>query len=132
MPAAYKNPLQHIMLQGTSYQLLAVPPRLNRPKPEPLIYDDNGITGLLYSRSEVVFSRFRDKKLSASDFSLFHHIPNLLVSSTRLQYVTIISFPASLSTWGRSIFKNTTSQIKKTLSPSASFSQAQKIHAPYN
>ena len=50
--------------------------------PEPLNYDDNGITGLFCSHSEVVFRRFQNKKLSARGFSLWHFFPSLLFSST--------------------------------------------------
>lgn len=49
---------------------------------EPLNYDDNGITGLFCSHSEVVFRRFQNKKLSARGFSLWHFFPSLLFSST--------------------------------------------------
>jgi len=49
---------------------------------EPLYYDDNGITGLFFSHSEVVFRRFQNKKLSACGFSLWYFFPSLLFSST--------------------------------------------------
>ena len=49
---------------------------------EPLNYDDNGITGLFFSHSEVVFRRFQNKKLSARGFSLWYFFPSLLFSST--------------------------------------------------
>ena len=47
-----------------------------------LSFDDNGITGLFCSHSEVVFRRFQNKKLSARGFSLWHFFPSLLFSST--------------------------------------------------
>lgn len=76
--------------------------------PEPLNYDDNGITGLFCSHSEVVFRRFQNKKLSARGFSLWHFFPSLLFSSTCF----LIHFHYNTAFCFVNIFSATVSRLK--------------------
>lgn len=76
--------------------------------PEPLNYDDNGITGLFCSHSEVVFRRFQNKKLSARGFSLWHFFPSLLFSSTCF----LIHFHYNTAFYFVNIFSATVSRLK--------------------
>ena len=76
--------------------------------PEPLNYDDNGITGLFCSHSEVVFRRFQNKKLSARGFSLWHFFPSLLFSSTCF----LIHFHYNTAFCFVNIFSATASRLK--------------------
>lgn len=75
---------------------------------EPLNYDDNGITGLFCSHSEVVFRRFQNKKLSARGFSLWHFFPSLLFSSTCF----LIHFHYNTAFCFVNIFSATVSRLK--------------------
>ena len=96
LPGNKKSPATDL-LQGTSLSRGSTP--IEPDKRRNLFpYDDNGVTGLVCSHSEVVFRQFPDKKLSACCSSLL--IPFLSYSSLQRVpiYVPIIAPTPCLST----------------------------------
>lgn len=97
LPGNKKNPLQQICCRGRVFPRGSTP--IEPDKRRNLFpYDDNGVTGLVCSHSEVVFRQFPDKKLSACCSSLL--IPFLSYSSLQRVpiYVPIIAPTPCLST----------------------------------